>query len=458
MGKKKTGHRALAAITASIMLLSSITANAAQPPVQAQQPKWQDVFDLMDYVGQNYYEQGSIEYLETDDVSPELPYYEPGTLLGSAPKEQIYAAYMEGDGTFSERNHEDGENSLTGDASSEYADFYAAGISLVDSLKTATGTKYIDDMVGAWERFWTEKDEPLWAKIENGQIIIVDSEENAPDISTMDKGTYWVLESDLDTYGSTVDYENSAWKTWDEEGLWEAHNGGPDISRADFQNCMDTVTSAYNTLLGKLHEGTKESPAPDNSLTAADSSSSSSSGKSGQTQEHPAPAAIVNEVAFSNGSKSRSSLEGIYCNTFVSGAVYSDGQEKIKQAAGLSEEEIKNGTVIKYYICSSLNKAINESLSQAVSAQEYQVLGILQNDLYRLNKGDIHPIKTTSEALTVILGVPSYLQGGQYEFIVLCYDEKGNLVVFKDTDTDNSTVTVQAKSFGYWAVGYRNKQ
>lgn len=133
-------------------------------------------------------------------------------------------------------------------------------------------------------------------------------------------------------------------------------------------------------------------------------------------------------------------------------------RKKIKQAAGLTKEEIQNGVVIKYYICNSLNKTMNEKMSQAVSAQGYRLLGVMKNDLYRLNKGDIRLIKTTSETLTVILGVPSHLKSDQYEFVIFCYDENGNLTTLKDTDTDKSTITVQAKSFGYWAIGYQKKQ
>lgn len=438
-----------------MMLFSSITVIAAAPPEQADQPKWKDVFDLMEYVGANYYEQDLEDQLDLDDVSSELPYYKAGSLIGSARKEQAYAAYIEGDGIFSEENcNDDGDAELEGDAAECYNDFYAAGIDLVDSLKTATGEKYIDDIIGIWDNFWLEYSDPLWEKVENGEIIVVSSEADAPDTASMVPGTYWVLESDLDAFGRVVDYDTSEWKIWDDQNLWEAHNGGPDILRSDLQNCINTVTSAYNTLFDRLHEGTKGSQTSETEkpLTSAAEEVSASA-----AEESPAPVA-VNEVTGSNGAKSKSSLEGIYCNTFVSGAVYKDEQEKIKQAAGLTKEETEAGTVIKYYICSSLDKAVNEKLSRDVSGQGYQLLGIMKNDLYKLNKGEINLIKTTSEPLTVILGVPSRLKSDQYEFAVFCYDENGNLVVMKDTDTDKSTITVQAGSFGYWAVGYQNKQ
>ncbi len=455
MKKKKTSCRILAVITASVMFLSNITATAATAPSQAGSPTWQDVFDLMEYVGTNCYEiVDGDSWLDMDDVTGELPYFKQGTLLASTTKEQAYAALVEGNGAFAEDKHGEGTASLDGDAASGYAGFYAAGIALVNSVKTATGTKYIDDIAGTLDSFWTEKNDPIWKKVEGGQIIVVSSEDEAPDTASMEQGTYWVLESDLDTYGSATESVSSTCESWDNQGLWTAHNGGPDIVRADLENMISTVTSAYNTLLGQLHEGTKVSQSPVSSLTAVDTSSS---GKSSQTEEPKAPV-IVNEVTFSNGTKSQSSLEGVYGNTFVAGAIYNDEQTIIKQAAGLTDEEIQNGVVVKYYICNSLNKTMNEKLSQAVSAQGYRLLGVMKNDLYRLNKGDINLIKTTSEALTVVLGVPSHLKGGQYEFVIFCYDENGNLTTLKDVDTDKSTITVQAKSFGYWAIGYQNKQ
>lgn len=471
MKKKKTGSRICAALAASIIFLNSITVTAAGPPELTASPKWSDAFALMEYVGENCYElEGSNwEWIDKDDVSSELPYYKEGMLLASAPKEKTYAAFVEETGAFAETNHGEENDTLQGDAASEYNAFYDAGVALVDSVKTATGTKYIDDIVGTWDSFWSEKDEPLWKKVESGQIIVVATAADAPDIASMNPGTYWVLDADLTQYGNIVDDEDSVWKAWETNGSWEAHEGGPDISRSEMQNCISLVTSAYNTLLGSLHEGTKGSQIsrPEPSLTPAAEEKTPAEGEnpaeenagalSSTVEESPAPAP-ANEVLFSNGAKSQSTLEGVYGNTFVSGAVYQDAQAKIKQAAGLTNEEIQAGTVVKYYICSSLNKEMNKKMSQDVTAQGYRLLGVMKNDLYRLNRGDIRSIKTTSETLTVVLGVPSHLKNGQYDFVIFCYDENGNLVTMKDTDTDNATITVQARNFGYWAVGYQNKQ
>lgn len=476
MKKKKYGSRIFAALTASLIFLNSMTAIAAEPPEKVtQDPKWSDAFALMDYVYDNCYQfaendAGNWEWLDVADVSSELPYFKEGMRLASAPKEQAYSAFIdENNGTkpaFHEDNHGEAENALTGDAANSYSNFYDAGVALAGSVKTATGTKYIDDIVGTWDSFWEEYDKLFWDKITNGEIIVVESAGNAPDTASMNPGTYWVLEADMARYSDVVGDENAVWNSWEENGLWEAHNGGPDIERSELLSCLNLVTSAYNTLLETLHEGTKgtQPSAPATSLTPSEkkeekdsSSSTKESASETAVEEAPAPV-IVNEVVFSNGAKKQSSLEGVYGNTFVSGAVYQDEQNKIKQAADLTNEEIQAGTTVKYYICNSLDKTMNEKLSKEVTAQGYRTLGVMKNDLYKMKKSDIRLIKTTSETLTVVLGVPSYLKNGQYDFVIFCYDENGNLVELKDTDMDNSTITVQARNFGYWAVGYKNKQ
>lgn len=474
MKKKKTGCRICAALAASIIFLNSITVTAAEPPEEASQPKWSDAFALMEYVGENCYqlEGDNWEWIDKDDVSSELPYYKEGMLLASASKEKTYASFVEETGAFAETNHGEENDALQGNAASQYNDFYAAGVALVDSVKPATGTKYIDDIVGTWNSFWSEKDKPLWKKVESGQIIVVDAAASAPDTASMNPGTYWVLDADLMQYGNIIDDENSVWKAWDADGSWEAHNGGPDIDRSDLQNCISLVTSAYNILLDNLHEGTKGSQAsepetpptpvvkeePTTAPTEEEPPAEENAGAPSSTAEESPALVPANEVLFSNGTRRPSTLEGVYGNTFVSGAVYQDEQDRIKQAAGLTNEEIQAGTVIKYYICSSLNKEMNQKMFQDVTAQGYSLLGVMKNDLYRLNHGDIRSIKTTSETLTVVLGIPSHLKNGLYDFVIFCYDENGNLVVLKDTDTDSATITVQARNFGYWAVGYQNKQ
>lgn len=166
---------------------------------------------------------------------------------------------------------------------------------------------------------------------------------------------------------------------------------------------------------------------------------------------------LVNQVVASGGDKTESSINGVYENTSVCGVVHTDTKEKNEQSAGLLKEETAGGAVIRYYICKSQNKSVNDKLSKEVSAQGYRVLEIINNDLYKIYKGEVTKIKTVQEPLAVMLGVPESLSAGEYEFVIICYDEAGKPIVIKDIDIDKNTITVKTANFGYWAVGYKEK-
>ncbi len=464
MKLKKMCRRLLATVLMSVMLFSSATVFAANKPSKNDSaPTWGDIFAIMEYVGAEVYDRydaGELDY--ADDIEKDSHYVAPGTILVSTPREQTYAAFIENGGVYAGDDvwTNDPGTALSGDAQSSYSSFYDAGMAFVDSVTTADGKYYTDDIIGTYDNFWTGKDEPFWEKVDSGQIISVASEDEAPDVTTMSKGTYWVLESDLDAYAAAVESATNVSDTWDAK--WEADNGRSTVERAEVQQCITTVTNAYNTILGKLHEGTKSTVSSEDSedsedfLTPAESEPVSS-GNGSQSEKESAPV-IKNEVTFSTGVKVQSSLKGVYSSSFVVGCIYQSEPAQISQAVGLSEAEIKRGVVVKYYICNSLNKAMNATLSQTVSGQGYKLMGVMNNDLYILDNGNISKIRTTGEALTVVLGIPENLRSEQYEFVIMCYDENGNLVTMQDVDTDKATITVKSMNFGYWAIGYRTKK
>lgn len=455
MKKRKIGGRILSAVIASAMLLSSMTVFAADRPAKnTDTPTWGDVWAIQDYVSENIYNQVDSGELSFEyDPNDQAPYMEAGHKMVAVSLEKEYAEDCSEAYYNNPPSGADAETELTGDQFDNYSTLYDAGIAMVDNIVTATGEKYIEDISSDYEDFWDIYDAPLRAKIDAGQIVVVDIDggEEAPDAATMDKGTYWVDSADMDAYDVAIAAQESTTNSWN----WEGHDGGPDILRTEMENVISALNDAYSTFIGKLHEGTKETATPVESLKTVSKSSSSSKSSSKQ-EEEPAPA-LVNEVLYSTGTKKQSSLEGVYGQTFVAGTIFNDEQAKIKQAAGLTEEEIKSGVVIKYYICNSLNKKMNEKLSSVVTGQGYKVLGVMNCDLYKLEKGNITKIKTTGETLTVTIGVPENLRNDKYEFVVMCYDESGNLVTMQDLDTDKNTITVQANSFGYWAIGYKTK-
>lgn len=454
MKKRKIGGRILSAVIASAMLLSSMTVFAAKPTLPENLTDDQDGWDALDVYDEGLWE-GENHVIETESLDAIKKYFGSDVLL--IPADQYEAVETE-------RNKGD---------SADFNALYNAYKALDSALVTGDGSYCVDNSLLENETATWDEINLIWKKVDNGSIIVVDTDngEIPPDVSTLEKGTYWVTQSDLNQFDSDVaTAENSVASYKEGEGDekdWKkfAITCGTgtdtyiydviDISNETYKNYVESLMNAYSTLLDALHEGTKETATPVESLKTVSKSSSSSKSSSKQ-EEEPAPA-LVNEVLYSTGAKKQSSIEGVYGQTFVAGTIFNDEQAKIKQAAALSEEEIKSGVVIKYYICNSLNKKMNEKLSSVVTGQGYKVLGVMNCDLYKLEKGNITKIKTTGEALTVTIGVPEKLRNDKYEFVVMCYDESGNLVTMQDLDTDKNTITVQANSFGYWAIGYKTK-
>lgn len=343
-----------------------------------------------------------------------------------------------------------------------------------ENSETADGSYCIsEDMTDQEVAMW-DKIEEMQTKCDDGDILIVSQDETQPDVSEMDPGTYWCTESEWESFWAGVDnaednvknYRNYSGEEWEwKEFEIYTYDGADDperfmdVPKSAFQNYVSGLEEAYNNLVDILREGTKETASSESGSSRSKKLkrvSRSASDFSEKQEEESAPV-LVNEVTYANGTKQQSSIEGIYSRTFAAGTIFNDDQSKIKQAAGLSEEEIKDGARVKYYICTSLNKDMNQMLSDTVGGQGYQVLGVMNCDLYKLYRGETTKIRTMKEALTVTIGVPDHLRSDKYEFVVFCYDESGHFVIMPDLDTDVNTITIQAGTFGYWAVGYKIK-
>lgn len=453
----------LAVVIAVCVLGSGITAAAVDKPSQASNPTWGDVWQLGEYVDQEVYSlerSGELEFVD-GTPSAEAAYYQSGKKLADCNDEEgfasVYETYFDGKDSNVEETTE-----LTGDQSAHYSDLYDKGIKMCNNVATATGEKYIGDLESSLESI-NDKIGTIGELDDAGKIIYVDTDtgDTPPDTAQMSKGTYWAYASDMNAFWQACETQGRIQDSWN----WEGHNGGPAISRAEMQGVISALQSAYDTLLPGLHEG---------EIGTADSSSSTKKSKKSkkvktevisetaeaveteQPEQEEKPV-LVNQVVASDGGKTESSINGVYEKTSVCGVVHTDAKEKIEQSAGLSKEETAGGAVVRYYICMSRNKSVNDKLFKEVSAQGYRVLEIINSDLYKIYKGEVTKIKTTQEQLTVMLGVPESLRAGDYEFAVICYDEAGKPVVIKDIDTDKNTVTVQTANFGYWAIGYKEK-
>lgn len=440
MKMKMARYRMLALAAVSAMLLTGMTVFAA--PDKSDTPTWRNIWDIQSYVYENVdvlFENDSLWVVE--NVEFEMTHAPQGQkLLG----EDVWNRFMDLDVPFQEETPEDAEEDtpIEGERAEVYSDWYDAAVAVVEGIVTATGEYYIEESL--WEEndaLWQAVDS-VWKMSDAGEIIIVDiaGGEAAPDTALLENGTYWIDAADWDAFCQEIERIGGIEDNWGEDPMQEL-----------VQEAVSALRNAYSTLGDRLHGKTA---VPD---VTEEKKSSSSGRKSREPQEQEKEPVIMNQVVSSGGIKSISSIDGVYGKNCMAGVVYKDEQSSIKRASGLTEEEIKNGVIVKYYICESTDRDKTRMLTQEAAAGQWKLAGIINNDLYKLNKGVISKVNKTTEALTVLLGVPERLKDGRYEFAVICFDESGNAVIMQDTDTDMATVMVQASDFGCWAVVYREK-
>lgn len=454
MKKKKICHRILAAVAALVMLLSSMTVFAA--PAKSDNPTWEDVIAVREFIESDVY-----RHFENDELWTVNEDYDPidmvkltvpaGKLLISEAEWRHFDE--ETDVPFSWDNISqkiENDEEMPDELKAGYSAWYDEIMGIVEGMETATGEYYVDDAL--WQQnsyLWDQNITPMWDWPESGKLIIVDINggETAPDENQMESGTWWVSGEVWDSYCERIEMVNA-----DKENEWYKYSEEiwlPTESQLVRENNL--LQGALEFLLTNFHGKSEPEPEPE----VKPETKRKSSGKAQSAEPEEEEVVIVNQVVASDGTKSLPTIEGVYGKVCVAGAVFKDDKNKIKQSAGLTEEEVKNGVVIKSYVCDSLNKDMNQKLTGAASEKGWKLLGVINNDLYKMDKGKISPVRKVSEPLTVLLGVPEKIRDSKYEFAVLCYDEGGNLVEMKDADADKATVTVSASDFGYWAIVYR---
>lgn len=471
MKKKKLGRRIMAAAIVATLLPASMTVSAATVPTELTnlEKSEDNVGVLWGYVD-SLMDGASTIYTNTNTtLAEEKKYFEKESNL--VPSNKLEAA----------------EQAL-GTAEQDFQNnFDAAKQAVIDLYNTtveADGTCYIsDDMWAREEAVWNKVD-AIDKKLKNDTIIRVENGETEPDVSTMDSGTGWVSGTDVDAFWNAIEQQRNTikdykdnfgdeqyedWKTFTihlgrTDGNWDEEKAT--VPASTFESYVSGIESAYNEFCGKIHEGTKKTETPSTEQSAASDEitekkteqRAEANPKQEPKQEQEPEPVPVNQVVASSGVKNLSKIDGVYGNAGVCGVIYANEQAAIKQAAGLTETEIKNGAVVKYYVCKCLNKKMNQMLEKSLTDNGYKLICTMNNDLYKLHKGEVIKIRTTSEALTVLIGVPEHLRNDKYEFVIMCYDESGNLVILPDLDTDKATITVQSTHFGYWAVGYKEKR
>lgn len=158
-----------------------------------------------------------------------------------------------------------------------------------------------------------------------------------------------------------------------------------------------------------------------------------------------------NVVSTSTGSI-KSVIPGIYQAGTVAGAVITGEAESVKQAAGLTQQEIADGVQLKYYICDTIDKTVKESLGKQAASDGYQVGTVINLDLYRLNKGEVNALRYIPGVIEVKIGVPDYLYKVGRKFSLMAMDADGKVILLKDKDADDKTITAETNYFGIYAV------
>lgn len=162
-----------------------------------------------------------------------------------------------------------------------------------------------------------------------------------------------------------------------------------------------------------------------------------------------------NIVVLSQGGNVKSELSGIYQAGTVAGVVIMGTEKEIVAQVGLTEQEINNGVLVKYYICDTLQKNIKEALRKQAVADGYRVGTIINIDLYRLCRGKVDAIRNIQGNLEVKIGVPSYLYKAGRQFSLMAIDRNGKVIILEDLDEDDKTITFKANYFGSYAIIFK---
>ena len=195
--KKKVLRSILAVMTAVTILGSYIVSYAASMPNKASVPTYQDVWDLMDYMNDEFYNPLNNRQISlVDNVASELEYYKSGTRVGSLQTEVDYDSLNRQIDQLVQG--EDGTALLTDTAL--YGQWYDKAVELIGSLQTATGAKYIEDIEPVYEKL-LKKCEQIANLDQAGKIIWLAAGDPEPDVAQMAAGTYWAYESSKQAHG-----------------------------------------------------------------------------------------------------------------------------------------------------------------------------------------------------------------------------------------------------------------
>lgn len=227
------------------------------------------------------------------------------------------------------------------------------------------------------------------------------------------------------------------------------------ISSADTDSEVSSETGS-----GEASENNTEDSGSSGNTSEAGSNEESEnntedSGSSENTDNSVQEEVSTNTVILSGGATISSTVSGVYTAKTVGGTALTTDKSEISSAAGLSEQDIKDGTNVAFYICDNHNAKAQEVINSAASSIGRKAAAYLTADMYTISsKGTINKIKTTTTPLTLVIGVPESLQNSSHNFSAVFIDAAGTIVTYEDIDTDPYTITIQTSTFGDFAIIY----
>ncbi len=163
-------------------------------------------------------------------------------------------------------------------------------------------------------------------------------------------------------------------------------------------------------------------------------------------------------VQTSGGKYVASSIDGIYNANSIRNMAIVTPKESVAEAVGIPVTDMSNGTNLSLQVedCRVIKK--QEALKSIADGMGKKVMAYIDVDLYSINRqGKVNTIRTASQPVTMMFGVPETYVSPAHSYSVICVDENGNTVVFQDTDTDDRTITIDANVFGTYIIVYEKE-
>ena len=429
-------------MAAIIMLFSCMPVSAATKPTLADdlaEGSWDALHNYMASL-----DASEKVLIYADDTSEAVPYFKSGTLIVSNKIWDDVAAGWANDAAFAEQ--------------------YELIKALDAAVVTADGTKYIteqmhNELQAAWSRI-----AEFHEMCESGVVSMVGNEEDAPDVSEMEQGTYWILTSDMDIFNTAMSNLGAIQEAWQMKsfGGWDML----DVEASVFSTQITSVNDAYNTVISKLHEGTKGNDTSSPSLTPVSPSltpvESSSAWVPTLTEEeiHAQKAAETEvrqkkTVTTADGKTVKTEIAGIYEVANLNGTAVNTPKVDVQKAIGLTDEEIAAGTNASIYMSDYVVKEDREALNNAAASNGKNVLSMMISDIYSITKdGKITKLNSSKEPVSLMFGLPKHAIDANRTYSMLCVTADGRVVELKDRDNDPSTITVNTTVFGKYVIVY----